>query len=198
MNTQYGKLTRDDLFNLERYAETRADFRAQVMAHKKHRQVHLGDMATLYFEDRLTMQYQIQEMLRVERIFESAGIQEELDAYNPLIPDGSNWKATFMIEVPDEDERRKVLARLIGIEDKVWVRVEGFEPVFAIADEDLERDTAEKTSSVHFLRFELTPEMVAAVKGGVAIAAGIAHEACTTQLDPLPAGVRDSLAADLA
>jgi hypothetical protein len=198
MNTQSGKLTRDDLFNLERYAETRADFRAQVMAHKKHRQVHLGDMATLYFEDRLTMQYQIQEMLRVERIFESAGIQEELDAYNPLIPDGSNWKATFMIEVPDEDERRKVLARLIGIEDQVWMRVEGFEPVFAIADEDMERDTADKTSSVHFLRFELTPEMVAAVKAGVAIAAGIAHEGYTTQLDPLPAGVRDSLAADLA
>jgi hypothetical protein len=198
MNTQYGILTRDDLFNLERYAETRQDFRAKVMAHKKHRQVHLGDMATLYFEDRLTMQYQIQEMLRVERIFESAGIQEELDAYNPLIPDGSNWKATFMIEVPDEDERRKVLARLIGIEDKVWVRVEGFEPVFAIADEDLERDTAEKTSSVHFLRFELSPEMVGAVKGGAAIGAGIAHEGYTTQLDPLPPGVRDSLAADLA
>ncbi len=134
----------------------------------------------------------------MERIFESAGIQEELDAYNPLIPDGSNWKATFMIEVPDEDERRKVLARLIGIEDKVWVRVEGFEPVFAIADEDLERDTVEKTSSVHFLRFELSPEMVTAVKGGAAIAAGIAHEGYTTQLDPLPAGVRDSLAADLA
>jgi hypothetical protein len=198
MNTQDGKLTRDDLFNLERYAETRADFRTKVMAHKKYRQVHLGDMATLYFEDRLTMQYQIQEMLRVERIFESAGIQEELDAYNPLIPDGSNWKATFMIEVPDEDERRKVLARLIGIEDQVWMRVEGFEPVFAIADEDMERDTADKTSSVHFLRFELTPEMVAAAKGGAAIAAGIAHEGYTTQLDPLPAGVRDSLAADLA
>ena len=198
MNTQYGKLTRDDLFNLERYAETRADFRTRVMAHKKHRQVHLGNMATLYFEDRLTMQYQIQEMLRVERIFEAAGIQEELDAYNPLIPDGSNWKATFMIEVPDEDERRKVLARLIGIEDQVWMRVEGFEPVFAIADEDMKRDTADKTSSVHFLRFELTPEMVAAVKGGAAIAAGIAHEGYTTQLDPLPAGVRDSLAADLA
>ena len=198
MNTQFGKLTRDDLFSLERYAETRTDFRSQVMAHKKHRQVHLGDLATLYFEDRLTMQYQIQEMLRVERIFESAGIQEELDAYNPLIPDGSNWKATFMIEVPDVEERRKVLARLIGIEDQVWVRVEGFEPVFAIADEDLERDTEEKTSSVHFLRFELSPEMVTAVKGGAAIGAGIAHEGYTTQLDPLPAGVRDSLAADLA
>ena len=198
MGTQFGKLTRDDLFSLERYAETRQDFRSKVMTHKKHRQVHLGDIATLYFEDRLTMQYQIQEMLRVERIFESAGIQEELDAYNPLIPDGSNWKATFMIEVPDVEERRKVLARLIGIEDKVWVRVEGFEPVFAIADEDLERDTEEKTSSVHFLRFELSPEMVTAVKGGAAIGAGIAHEGYTTQLDPLPAGVRDSLAADLA
>ena len=198
MITQHGKLTRDDLFSLERYAEARTDFRAKVLEHKKHRQVHLGDIATLYFEDRLTMQYQIQEMLRVERIFESSGIQEELDAYNPLIPDGSNWKATFMIEVPDVDERRKVLARLIGIEDKVWVRVDGFEPVFAIADEDLERDTEEKTSSVHFMRFELTPEMVVAVKQGAAIGAGIAHEAYTTQLDPLPAGVRDSLAADLA
>ena len=198
MNTQYGKLTRDDLFSLEGYAEARADFRTKVLEHKKHRQVHLGDIATLYFEDRLTMQYQIQEMLRVERIFEAAGIQEELDAYNPLIPDGSNWKATFMIEVPDVDERRKVLAGLIGVEDKVWVRVDGFEPVFAIADEDLERDTEEKTSAVHFMRFELTPEMVAAVKGGAAIGAGVAHEEYTTQLDPLPAGVRDSLAADLA
>ena len=125
-------------------------------------------------------------------------MQEELDAYNPLIPDGSNWKATFMIEVPDEDERRRVLSQLIGIEDQVWVRVEGFEPVFAIADEDLERDTADKTSSVHFMRFELTPEMVAAVKAGAAVAAGVAHEAYTTQVDPLAKGVRDSLAADLA
>jgi hypothetical protein len=197
-STQFGRLSREDLFNLERYAETRQDFRAQVMAHKKHRQVHLGDMVTLYFEDRLTMQYQIQEMLRVERIFEAAGIQEELDAYNPLIPDGSNWKATFMIEVPDEDERRKVLARLIGIEDQVWVRVEGFDPVFAIADEDLERANEDKTSSVHFLRFELSTDMAEAVKRGVGIAAGITHEAYTTQLDPLPTEVRDSLAADLA
>ncbi len=198
MSKQYEKLAREDLFSLEQYAATRSEFRAQVMAHKKHRQVHLGDQATLYFEDRLTMHYQVQEMLRAERIFEAAGIQEELDAYNPLIPDGSNWKATFMIEVPDEDERRRVLSQLIGIEDQVWVRVEGFEPVLAIADEDLERDTEEKTSSVHFLRFELTPPMVAAVKKGAAIGAGIAHEAYTTQLDPLPAGVRDSLAADLA
>ncbi|HHO69252.1 MAG TPA: DUF3501 family protein, partial [Gammaproteobacteria bacterium] len=149
------KLQRSDLFSLEKYAEVRDDFRQKVIAHKKNRRVPLGPMAALYFEDRLTMQYQVQEMLRIERIFEAAGIQEELDAYNPLIPDGSNWKATFMVEIADEAERRRRLAELIGIEDKVWVRVEGFDPVFAIADEDLERDTEDKTSSVHFMRFEL-------------------------------------------
>ncbi len=191
------KLTRDDLYSLEQYAELRDEFRRKVMAHKKSRRVPLGPIATLYFEDRLTIQYQIQEMLRIERIFEAEGIQEELDTYNPLIPDGSNWKATFMIEVPDEEERRRTLARLIGIEDKLWVRVEGFEPVFAIADEDLERETEEKTSSVHFMRFELTPEMVEAVRKGAAIAAGVGHEHYSYQLDPLPENVRASLAADL-
>lgn len=198
MSNPYQKLCRDDLYSLEQYAELRTEFRAQVMAHKKNRHVPLGEQATLYFEDRLTMHYQIQEMLRAERIFEAEGIQEELDAYNPLIPDGSNWKATFMIEVADEEERRKVLAEVIGIETQVWVRVEGFEPVFAIADEDLERDTEEKTSSVHFMRFELTAAMSAAVKAGAPVGAGVAHPAYTRQLDPLPQAIRDSLMADLA
>ena len=191
------KLTRNDLFSLEQYAQLRPDYRATVMAHKKNRQVMLGEHATLYFEDRLTMQYQIQEMLRIERIFEAEGIQEDLDAYNPLIPDGCNWKATFMIEYEDIDQRREALAKMIGIEDKVWVQVEGYEPVYAIADEDLERDTEEKTSSVHFLRFELSPEMAAAAKRGAAIGAGIDHPACNERIDSLPANICDSLVADL-
>lgn len=192
------KLTRQDLYSLEKYAEVRSDFRAKVLAHKQHRQVAIGPLATLYFEDRLTMQYQIQEMLRVERIFEAAGIQEELDAYNPLIPDGSNWKATFMIEVPDEAERRRVLARLVGIEDRVWVRVGDAERVHAIADEDMERETAEKTSSVHFLRFELTPAMAAAAKRGAAIGMGIDHAEYPHEVAAVAEAVRASLVADLA
>ncbi|MEJ2343848.1 MAG: DUF3501 family protein [Gammaproteobacteria bacterium] len=191
------KLSREDLYSLEEYAEERPQFRAQVMAHKKHRHVALGGHATLYFEDRLTIQYQVQEMLRVERIFEAAGIQDELDAYNPLIPDGSNLKATFMIEYADESERRDALAALVGIEDKTWVRVAGFDKVYPIADEDLERDSEEKTSSVHFLRFELTPEMVQAAKGGAALAVGVEHENYACEIDPLPEAVRASLVADL-
>ena len=191
------KLTRGDLYPLEQYAEVRSEFRAQVMEHKKNRRVPLGPIAALYFEDRLTMHYQVQEMLRVERIFEAQGIQEELDAYNPLIPDGSNWKATFMIEVPDEFERRDKLAQLRGIENDVWVRIDGFEPVFAIADEDLERDNAEKTSSVHFMRFELTPAMVEAARNGAAMGIGITHSAYTQQLEPLPENIRISLLGDL-
>jgi hypothetical protein len=151
---------------------------------------------TLYFEDRLTMQYQVQEMLRAERIFESEGIQGELDAYNPLIPDGSNWKATFMIEYEDVEERRRALERLVGVEDRVWVRVEGHDPVFALADEDLERETETKTSSVHFLRFELTPPMVQAVKNGAPVGMGIDYPACECALT-VPGEVRESLAADL-
>jgi hypothetical protein len=196
MDTMMEKLTRSDLYSLEQYAQTRPEFRSKVIAHKKNRRVPLGDIAALYFEDRLTMQYQIQEMLRVERIFEAEGIQEELDAYNALIPDGSNLKATFMIEVPDEDERRKELARLKGIEDEVWLRVDGFDPVFAIADEDLERENEEKTSSVHFLRFEFTPEMIAAARNGAALGAGISHVAYTRQLEPLPANIRAALIQD--
>ena len=169
------QLTREDLYSLEEYATIRGDFRAKVMAHKQNRKVHVGANATLYFEDRLTMQYQIQEMLRIERIFEPGGIAEELAAYNPLIPDGSNWKATFMVEYPDVEERRAALAGLIGIEDKVWVQVEGQDKIFAIADEDLERTDEAKTSSVHFLRFELSPEMVGALKADAGLTVGIDH-----------------------
>ena len=192
------KLTRQDLFTLEKYAEIRQDFRARGIAHKKHRRVPLGEHAALYFEDRLTMQYQIQEMLRIEKIFEAAGIQEELDVYNPLIPDGSNWKATFMLEYADEGDRRAALARLVGIERDLWVRVEGFDPVTPIADEDLDRSAPDKTASVHFLRFELTPAMVAAVKSGAGISAGVTHRAYQATLDPLPEAIRAALAADLA
>jgi len=192
------KLSRDDLYSLEKYAEIRAPFRDRVMAHKKNRQVPVGPNATLYFEDRLTMQYQVQEMLRVERIFEAEGIKDELDAYNPLIPDGANWKATFMVEFPDIDERREALARLKGVERKVWVQVAGFEPVWAIADEDLEREDETKTSSVHFLRFELSAPMAHAVKSGADIAVGIDHPEYRHRIAALPRATRDSLAADLA
>jgi hypothetical protein len=189
-------LTRDDLMSLENYAEQRAAFRSKVMAHKEARRVPVGAHATLYFEDRLTMQYQVQEMLRVERIFERSGIQEELDAYNPLIPDGDNWKATFMIEFDDPAERREALAHLIGIEDRVWVRV-GHEPkILAIADEDLERESDDKTSSVHFLRFQLPAATVAAVKSGAPIRFGIDHPQYTHE-STLDDSQRAALAADL-
>ncbi len=192
------KLTRDDLYPLEKYAEVRLGFRAQVMAHKQNRQVAIGPNATLYFEDRMTMQYQIQEMLRIERIYEAEGVNDELAAYNPLIPDGHNWKATFMVEFPDVEERRTALRHLKGVENKVWVRVAGFEPVRPQADEDMEREDDEKTSSVHFLRFELAPDMVRAVKRGAAVAMGIDHPAYTHRIDHVPAATRDSLAQDLS
>jgi hypothetical protein len=192
------KLTRDDLYSLEKYAELRPRLRAEVMTHKQHRQVAIGPNATLYFEDRMTMQYQVQEMLRIERIFEAEGINDELAAYNPLIPDGSNWKATFMVEFPEEDERREALKRLKGVENRVWVRVAGFEPVRPHVDEDLEREDEEKTSAVHFMRFELTPEMVTAVKQGAAIAMGIDHPAYTHAVETIQAATRDSLALDLS
>jgi hypothetical protein len=169
------KLSRDDIYPLETYAKLRADFRARVLEHKAHRKLQLGEHITLLFEDRLTMHYQVQEMLRAERIFEEEGIQDELDAYNPLIPDGSNWKATMLIEYPDVDERRRALAELRGVERCVWVQVAGFDRVTAIADEDLERENDEKTSAVHFLRFELDTGMCAALKGGADLAAGIDH-----------------------
>lgn len=191
------KLSREDLFTLEKYAEVRPEFRARVMAHKKNRRLPIGPSATLYFEDTLTMHYQIQEMLRAERIFEASGIQEELDAYNPLIPDGSNWKATFMLEYPDETERQTQLQKLMGIERQIWAQVADFARITPVADEDLERESEDKTSSVHFLRFELTPEMVAAVRQGAAISMGIDHPAYSFAAEPIAQNVRDSLAKDL-
>jgi len=192
------KIDRDSLLTLEAYARERKAFRAQVMSHKKDRTVHLGEHVTLIFEDELTMRYQIQEMLRAERIFEEQGIQEELEVYNPLIPDGRNFKATLMIEYPDVEERRARLAVLKGIEDRVWVQVEGCARVYAIADEDLERETEEKTSSVHFLRFELSDEMAQALKYGVGLAMGVDHPQYTATLDPVPENIRRSLVNDLA
>jgi hypothetical protein len=192
------QLSAGDLLGLEQYARQRADIRARIMAHKKDRTVHIGPHVTWVFEDRETIQYQIQEMLRAERIFEQQGIQDELDAYNPLIPDGSNWKVTFLIEYTDENERRAALAKLKGIEDRCWVQATDFDRVYAIADEDLERENAEKTSSVHFLRFELTAAMCKAIKSGAAVHMGIDHPQYSQQLTPVPQATRDSLVKDLA
>ncbi len=191
------KLTRQDLHSLEDYDAMRDEFRAQVMQHKKSRIVQVGPNITMHFEDRLIMQYQIQEMLRAERIFESDGIQEELDAYNPLIPDGSNWKVTFMIEFPDPEERAVKLQELIGIEDVTWIQVSGYDKVFPICDEDLPRETAEKTSSVHFMRFELTQEMIKVLKDGAALSIGIDHPKYQHSIDGLPGSIRAALIADL-
>jgi len=191
------KLSRDSLMTLEAYAKARKDFRARVIAHKKARIVHLGDHVTLIFEDRLTIQYQVQEMLRVEKIFEEEGIQDELDAYNPLIPDGRNFKATMLIEYEDANERKGALARLRGIEDSAYIQVEGLPRVGAIADEDLERENEEKTSSVHFLRFELTDEMADGLKYGMSLAVGIDHPHYQARIDALPAPARESLLKDL-
>ncbi len=189
-------LTREDLFSLEKYSAIKVDYRLKVMEHKKSRRVPIGEHTTLYFEDAITMQYQVQEMLRLERIFEADGIQDELDVYNPLIPNGNNWKATFMVEYHDVEERKKALARLVGIEDTVWVKVADFDKVFAIANEDLDNSEPDKTSAVHFMRFELSPAMVAAAKQGGAIRAGIDHPAYK-EVTELPAHKRDSLAGDL-
>ncbi len=191
------KLTHADLYGLEEYARIRPEFRARVMAHKDDRRVSIGDHATLYFEDALTMQYQVQEMLRIERIFEPDGIQEELDVYNPLIPDGNNWKATFMVEYADEAERKQALSRLIGIEKRLWVQVDGFDRVYPIANEDLERETEDKTSAVHFVRFELTQEMVDAAKPGRKVSMGIEHAAYDHYVEDIPPNVKQSLIADL-
>jgi len=192
------RITRESLMTLEAYAKARKEFRAKVIAHKKARTVHLGEHLTLAFEDELTMRYQIQEMLRIERIFEEEGIQGELDAYNPLVPDGSNFKATMLIEYDDVGERRGALAKLKGIEDRVWVQVEGCPKVYAIADEDLERENEEKTSSVHFLRFELTPEMVAALKYGVGLGVGVDHPEYRAAIPRVGAQTRTALVADLS
>jgi len=190
-------IRRESLLPLETYARERHEFRARVIEHKKHRKVQLGDSVTLIFEDELTIRYQIQEMLRVERIFEEQGIQDELETYNPLVPDGRNFKATMMLEYPDPEERQRWLSKLIGIEDKVWIQVRGFGRVGAIADEDLERENEQKTSSVHFLRWELTDDMAQALKSGVGLSMGIDHPQHQTTLD-VPAAVRDALVKDLA
>ena len=191
------KLTRDDLYSLEQYTEMRDDYRKKIMAHKKNRRLELGDNLLLSFEDKLIMQYQIQEMLKAEKIFDATGIDEELGAYNPLIPDGTNWKATMLIQYPEVEERQYQLTRLIGIEDLVWMQVDGFEKVYSIADEDLERATAEKTSAVHFMRFELNDDMCSAVKNGSAIAAGVEHENYQATIAPIAENIRDSLASDI-
>jgi hypothetical protein len=192
------KLAVADLFSLERYARERSAFRSQVLSHKRDRQLAVGPNVTWLFEDRLTIQYQVQEMLRAERIFEPEGIQEELESYNPLIPDGSNWKATLLIEFPDEQQRRQELTRLKGIEDRCWVQVGGSERVYAIADEDLERENEEKTSAVHFLRFELTAPMITALREGAALGAGIDHDHYRHTIAAVGAATRSSLIADFS
>lgn len=190
-------LTRADLWSLEQYAERRPAFRAQVIAHKKNRQVALGEHARLYFEDRITIQYQVQEMLRIERVFEARGIQEELDAYNPLISGGRDLKATFMIEYDDPAERATRLGELVGIEDRVWLQVAGGDKLFAIADEDIERSRADKTSAVHFLRFSLSADMIHALKAGASLTFGIDHPAYAIAGVTAVEGARASLASDL-
>jgi hypothetical protein len=196
MNTMQ-KLTRDDLYSLEQYASARDEFRSRVLEHKRNRRLELGTNAALYFEDRMTMQYQVQEMLRIERIFEADGINEELEAYNPLIPDGSNWKATFMVEFPEVEERTAMLQRLVGIENLVYLQVGELDKCFAIADEDLERADETKTSAVHFLRFELNDDMVAALKDGTHLTAGIDHENYKVKISPVAENIRLSLLGDL-
>jgi Protein of unknown function (DUF3501) len=194
---QMAAITAESLMSLEQYAKARKEFRERVLAHKKNRTVQLGEHVTLVFEDELTMRYQVQEMLRVERIFEEEGIRDELDAYNPLVPDGSNWKATMLIEYPDIEERRQALARLIGVEDRVWVKVAGQPRIYAIADEDLDRENEDKTSAVHFLRFELSGPMKQALKDGAALSVGVDHPNYMATIDKARAGTADSLREDL-
>ncbi|MEO7773411.1 MAG: DUF3501 family protein [Steroidobacteraceae bacterium] len=190
------KLQPSDLLPLERYARERPEFRTRIIEHKRARQLQVGPDMTWSFEDRLTMQYQVQEILRAERIFEEAGVIQELEAYNPLIPDGRNFKVTLLIEYPDAVIRREFLAKLKGVEDRCWMRVAGFEPAFAIADEDLERENEEKTSAVHFLRFEFSPEAVQSALAGGALAAGVDHPAYRFSLDPMPDLNRQALIQD--
>jgi len=190
------QISRSSLLTLEAYAKQRKEFRARVLAHKKNRTVRLGDHVTLIFEDELTVRYQIQEMLRIEKTFEESGIQDELDAYGPLIPDGTNLKATMMIEYDDPGVRKQQLAKLKGIEARTYVQVDGFARVYAIADEDLERENEEKTSSVHFLRFEFEPEMIAAIREGAALALGIDHPEYAARIDEVAPQVQSALAED--
>lgn len=191
------KLSHTDLMTLEAYAKARPELRAHVIAHKKNRNLALGEHVSLIFEDEITVRYQIQEMLRVERIFEQAGIQDELDAYNPLIPDGSNWKATMLIEYPDVAQRQTMLARLKGIENQLWVQATGQSKIYAIADEDMERANAEKTSAVHFIRFELDAASIGAIKAGAAVSMGIDHPEYQVQISALPDVTRSALVKDL-
>lgn len=191
------KLNRNDLLSLEQYAERRDAIRTEVMAHKRKRRVPIGEHLTLYFEDEKTMRYQVQEMLRIEKLFEPGEIEDELAAYNPLIPDGANWKATVMIEYSDEAERRRRLAELKGIENTLHIQVEGFDPVYAIVNEDMERSTDDKTSAVHFARFEFTPEMIDAIRNGAKITAGVRHDAYPEGPVEIGGEVRGSLVADL-
>jgi hypothetical protein len=191
------KITRDSLLTLEDYAKIRKQMRAEIMAHKKSRKIRLGEHITLIFEDEMTIRYQIQEMLHIERIFQENEITHELETYLPLLPDGTNWKATMMIEYPDPIERAAQLAQLVGIEDKVWVKVEGFPPVYAIADEDLERENSEKTSSVHFLRFELTQDMIQALKQQRQLSIGVDHPGYRASIDAVDEQHRASLINDL-
>ena len=190
------QITRDDLMSLEQYAEKRGEFRQQVLEHKKHRQIALGPNATLYFEDRLTLLYQIQEMLRIEKVFEADGIKEELDAYNPLIPDGRNFKATFMIEYPDPEIRAAQLAKLVGIEDLVWMQIGAHDKIWSIADEDLERSTEEKTSAVHFMRFDISDEMARDLAAGAEWKIGVQHAIYTYEVE-IEGATRASLLNDL-
>ena len=192
------QISRDSLMTLETYSKERQEFRARVMSHKKNRRVQLGKNVTLIFEDELTIRYQIQEMLRVEKIFEEVGILDELQTYGVLVPDGSNWKSTMMIEYVDPDERAIRLTQLIGIEDTVWVRVQGHDPIYAIADEDLERENEEKTSSVHFLRFELPKDSVQALQQGAVLSMGVDHSAYQVMIESVDVEVRESLVDDLA
>ena len=192
------KLTRKDLYSLEAYSEMRDEFRKKVIAHKENRRLELGNHILLSFEDKLIMQYQIQEMLKAERIFEAAAIEEELEVYNPMIPDGTNWKATMLIQYPDVAERQRELTRLIGIEDLIWMQVNGCEKIYAIADEDLERANDEKTSAVHFMRFELEPDMITAVKSGATISAGVDHKNYQATVNPVSDELRKSLLSDLS
>lgn len=190
------QITRESLLTLEGYAKVRAQFRTRVIAHKTNRQIRLGGHVALLFEDELTIRYQVQEMLRAERIFEEEGIRAELDAYNPLVPDGANWKATMMIEYPDEEERRVMLRKLIGIEDRVWVQIVGYPRVYAVADEDLERENAEKTSAVHFLRFELERATILALKAGARLSAGVEHPNYIAEVSTVDPATARSLAED--
>ena len=189
-------LSKKDLFSLEKYSEIRNEFREKVMKHKKNRRLAFNNHAVLYFEDALTMQYQVQEMLRIERIFEAEGIQQELDVYNTLIPEGANWKATFMIEYTDVQERKEALAKLIGVERSIWIKVEESEKVYAIANEDMDRETEDKTSAVHFMRFELTKDMITNIKVGLPIIFGIDHDLYKTEII-VPPKVQRALIVDL-